>query len=148
MTASEPATDSARLRAFRAGHAEFVRAFNEGDFERACAGFRDDYEQHFPAGFTERMVRGRDAWRQFFEEFREDVEGWRITPREYIEAGPRTFVVGVENTGVGRASGLQAAIEVWDVVEVDEDDRPFRVREFLDRDEALAAAGLDAHGED
>ena len=141
MSRSEPATEPARVRAFRAGHEEFVAAFNAGDFERASGALSPDYEQRFPAGFTQRVLRGRDAWRKFFEEFGEDVERWQITPLEYIEAGPRCFVVGVENAGVGRASGLAASIKVWDVIELDEQDRAWRVREFLDRAEALAAAG-------
>jgi ketosteroid isomerase-like protein len=146
MTTSEPATESAALRAFREGHQAFVQAFNEGDFERASRGLREDYVQHFPPGFTETTLRGRDAWRSFFEEFRETVQDWRLAPFEYIEAEPRCFVVGTENAGVGRVSGLSAAMRVWDVIELDEDNRAWRAREFTDRDEALAAAEITDKG--
>jgi hypothetical protein len=145
---SEPgtATESAALKAFRRGHEAFVRAFNAGDFERASQGLSDDYVQHFPPGFTQTVVKGRDAWISFFEEFAEDLEGWKLGPFEYIEAASRCFVVGTDNEGIGRASGLSAAMRVWDVIELDENDRAWRTREFLDRDEALAAAGIDERG--
>jgi hypothetical protein len=136
-------TESPRLRLFRERHAAMVEAFNRGDFETAFGGVRDDFELHFPPGFPQRVLRGRRQLVGFYREFREDLGGWRLRPREYLEAGPRTFVIGFENEGVGRSSGLPAVAGVWDVLEVDEHDRPLRAREFFDRSEALRAAGLE-----
>ena len=137
------AAESARLRAFRAGYERFVEAFNAGDFERASAALRDDYEHHFPPGFTERTVRGRDAWLRFNEEFTATVDEWAIKAHSYLEASPRCFVVEIEGGGVGRASGAPGAMRVWQVIDLDEDDRVRRVREFTDRAQALAVAGVD-----
>jgi ketosteroid isomerase-like protein len=132
--------ESAELRAFRQAYEEFVAAFNEGDLERASGGFRDDFEHHLPPGAPERVLTGREAWIGFFGELREMLEGWQTVPREITEIGPRCFVVEYENTGTGRTSGLVALAHVWGVIELDGDGRVHRAREFLDRDEAFAAA--------
>ena len=141
--AAEPATESARLRAFREGHAAFVDAFNRGDFEAAFSGLADDFVQHFPPGFPQREVHGREGMIASYREFSEHHSGWRLQPREYHQAGPRTFLIGLENEGVGRSSGLPAAAWVWDVLEVDEEGRGIRNREFFDRSEAFRAAGIE-----
>jgi len=141
--ATEPATETPRLRAFREGHMAFVEAFNRGDFEAAFAGLRDDFVLHFPLGFPVKELHGREKVIAFYRELREDLDDWRLQPREYFQTGPRTFVIGLENEGVGRTSGLPAVAWVWDVLELDEDDRPVRADEFFDRSEAFQAAGIE-----
>jgi hypothetical protein len=72
-----------------------------------------------------------------------DISVWRATPVEYIEAGPNTFVVGLEYEGAGRASGVTTGMRTWDVIELAEAGLIRLDRQFFDRNEARAAAGLE-----
>lgn len=117
-----------------------MAGFNAGDFERASAAFRDDYEHHFALGFTESVLRGRDAWRAFFEDFFDTLEDWSVTAVEYVEISENLFVVEVDTRGFGRASGLPASVTMWEVCDVDDQLRPWRTREFVNRADAFAAA--------
>jgi hypothetical protein len=72
-----------------------------------------------------------------------DISVWRATPVEYIEAGPNTFVVGLEYEGAGRASGVTTGMRTWDVIELAEAGLIRLARQFFDRNEARAAAGLE-----
>jgi ketosteroid isomerase-like protein len=137
---SPSGVESERLRAFRIGTDRFMEAFNEGDYERAFSGTSEDFEQIFPAGFIQERLVGRRAAIEFFEDFRNDVGAWQLRAKEYIEAGSSTFIVGYETQGVGQASGISGGWREWDVVEVDEEGRTRRIRQFWDRDDALAAA--------
>jgi predicted SnoaL-like aldol condensation-catalyzing enzyme len=144
VSAPKAAGESSRLRLFRKGTEQFVAAFNAGDMKRASTALREDFEQHFPPGFTQRVVRGRDAWVEFFEEYLEDMSTWQATALELIEAGPDLFVLGLEYEGTGRSSGLATQMRTWDVIELDENGLMRRDRQFFDRNEALAAAGVEA----
>ena len=138
---SEPAEqESERLRAFRLATEKLLEAFNEGDYERAFSGASEDLEQIFPKGFVQDRLVGRRAVIRFFEEFRADVGNWRLTPNEFVELGPHTFVVGYEGQGIGKASGIVSGLDEWDVIEVDSEGRTRRITQFWDRDEALVAA--------
>jgi ketosteroid isomerase-like protein len=128
------------LRAFRTATEKLLEAFNEGDYELAFSGASEDLEQVFPKGFVQERLVGRRAVIKFFEEFRDDVGKWRLTPTEYLEAGPDTFIVGYEAQGIGQTSGIASGFPEWDVIEVDSEGRTRRIRQFWNRDEALAAA--------
>jgi hypothetical protein len=140
VSGSAAAKESERLRAFRAATEKLLEAFNEGDYERAFSGSSEDLEQIFPKGFVQDRLVGRRAVIEFFEEFRDDVGKWRLTPTEYLEASPDAFIVGYEAQGIGRTSGISSSFHEWDLIEVDEQGRTRRIRQFWDRDEALAAA--------
>ena len=138
---SEPGIEeSPQLSAFRAGHGEFAKAFNEGDFERAFAPLPDDCEIVLVPGILQERIVGRDAIINWFVEFRRDVTDWRLEPTEYIEVGPLTFLVGYEGRGMGRTSGLPAEQHLWDVYDLDHEGQVRRVRQFSSREEAEAAA--------
>ena len=137
---SATAVESPQLSAFREAAERFVAAFNDGDFERASAGFADDFEQVFPPVFPERLVRGRSAWCEFFREMRRDMETWRMDLRAVTEAGPHRFILEVDYDGVGRTSGVETKTRIWNLIDLDDRGRVRRIRDFLDRDEAMAAA--------
>ena len=87
------------------------------------------------------MLRGRDAWRAFFEDFFDTLADWSVTPVEYVAISENLFVVEVETAGFGRSTGLPASVTMWEVCDVDDQLRPWRTREFVNRAEAMAAAG-------
>lgn len=84
---------------------------------------------------------GREGYRRYMEGFLES--GWAkdltfeaTSFRDYGEA----VIVRIELTGSGRASGLDFAARVFQVVTL-RDGEIVRIEDFLDRDEALEAAG-------
>jgi predicted SnoaL-like aldol condensation-catalyzing enzyme len=142
VNVAKAAGESPQMRLVRAGTEQFVAAFNEGDMKRASRALSEDYEQHFPPGFTQRELHGPDAWVAFFEELRRDMSTWQVTPVEIIEAGHNVFVLGLEYVGEGRSSGVPSEMTTWDVIELDENGLIKSDRQFFERAEALSAAEL------
>ena len=135
------------LAEFRKGFDDYAAVFNAGDFERASRILSDDVEQHFPDAFPERMVRGRENWVRFFEEYRRDLGKWEMTLIDSFDAGPRQLIAAVEYVGVGRSSGLRTTFKSWDLVEFDEQGKVKLLRNCSDRDQATAVATARAAGE-
>ena len=70
----------------------------------------------------------------------EGFEDVRYTPEQFTEIGARVLVT-VRRTGRGSASGVAVEERQFHVFDV-ENGRIVRVRAFLEREEALEAAGL------
>lgn len=136
------AGESDELHAFRIAYEEGNRRFAAGDIEGAWAQAADDIEVYPPPGVPERVIHGREAFLAFLRGITESLDGWTMKPREFAQAGPRTFVVGRAIAGSGRASGLVAETELWQIIDLDDRARAIRVREFRDRSQAFRAAGL------
>jgi ketosteroid isomerase-like protein len=127
-----------------AQNGELVRrihaADGRGDYELALSFFAPDVvldATHMPdgqvfCGLDE--VRGHVAdWRSGWRDFQEEVE-------DVLEAGDRV-VIFYRDRGIGRSSGVETEIRyasVWDL----HDGKITRMKNFLDRDEALRHAGL------
>jgi ketosteroid isomerase-like protein len=85
-------------------------------------------------------IRGHDALTRWHERW---FEAWDETMDEIddvIEAG-EMVVTAVRVHGRGRQSGMEISQRLFHVFEV-RDDKILRVREYLDRHQALEAAGL------
>jgi len=137
-----PVAESEELRRFREAYERYIEIFNAGEFERAFSGVSEDFELHLPAGGPERTVRGREATVRFFRELRATLDDWRIEASEFHQLGPEVFLVGLEASGTGHASGVPTTTRTWEVDET-EAGRVARGRQFRDREQALAtAAGL------
>src|SRR5205807_8441765 len=131
-------------RGMSAEDVELVRRIHDadarGEYELALSFFDRDVEldaTHMPdgrvlCGFDE--VRGHIAeWRASWHNFREEVE-------EILDAGDRV-VIFYSDCGIGRSSGVETEIRyasVWDL----RDGKVARMKNFLDRNEALRHAGL------
>jgi uncharacterized protein len=125
-------------------HVELVRRIHEadarGDYEQALAHFASDVEfdaTHMPDGQVFRgLAEVRDHiadWRARWSDFEEDVE-------DIIDAGEHVVIFYCD-AGTGRSSGARTEIRyasVWDV----RDGKIWRMKNFLDRAEALRYAGL------
>jgi ketosteroid isomerase-like protein len=84
---------------------------------------------------VEEVRKGLAAYFRSFE---------RFTPRlEWIKAaaGDRTYLARVSTDTKSRESGIEADIDVFHLISV-RDDKLASLHVFLERDEALAAAGL------
>jgi ketosteroid isomerase-like protein len=117
-------------------------AFAQGDIEAALAMCQPDIqvEDHERSLETPTSYHGRDGFLTLFATVNEGFSDVRYTPEELTDVGDRVLVE-VRRTGRGRASGAQVEerqFHVWDMVA----GRAARFRVYLDRNQALEAAGL------
>lgn len=83
---------------------------------------------------------GHDGMREFFADNAESMEVFRITPEEVVDAGDRVVVIGTLLVR-GRGSGIEMTFPTATVTTV-RDGKIVHFEEFIERDKALAAAGL------
>lgn len=107
-------------------------AFAAGDVPGVLSAFADDIEWYEAEGMPYGgLHRGGEAVAQnVFGPITEDVEGFAVTPEEFIASGESVAVVA-RYTGTGRATGKpldQTAVHVWDI----EGDKIVRFRQFMD----------------
>jgi ketosteroid isomerase-like protein len=114
------------------------RGWSEGGVGGMLKFFHDDIE-YLPVE-EGGMIHGHDAMRRYFERWMEPWEEFQVGPTEFLDAGDYVFN-GVALKGRGRGSGVEVAMEYWQVWLI-RGDRAVRWEEYLDRSEALGAAGL------
>jgi ketosteroid isomerase-like protein len=107
-------------------------AFAEGDVPAVLGIFADDIEWHEAEGMPYGGVyRGGEAVAQnVFGPISQDVDGFALTPEEYMAAGDTVAVV-VNYTGTGKATGKPLdlpVVHVWDI----QGGRAVRFRQFAD----------------
>jgi ketosteroid isomerase-like protein len=117
------------------------RALNRGDLDNAVQHLHPDVELRpgIVAPDQSSLYRGRDGVKQFFATVYAAFEEQRIDIGEIIEAGDR--VLAVEGWRVRGRDGIELDFEVIDVYTF-RDGLIVRADGFVDRDEALEAAGL------
>ncbi|MDX6668621.1 MAG: uncharacterized protein QOK04_2001 [Solirubrobacteraceae bacterium] len=118
-----------------------LERFREGETESAFAHFAPDVEwvvaKEHPESTTH---RGTSAIRAYLATWSESVADWELEADEFIDAGDRVAVVG-HFRGRGKESGAELSVQVA-LVSLVREGVVVRVEEYLDRDEALAAAGV------
>jgi ketosteroid isomerase-like protein len=123
-----------------------MRDGTPGAFEDA---FRDDFHEKvevcIPGAYPEgaQTFRGLEGLRRWVDTTREVWEEWRFIPERFLDAGDRVVVL-VRVVARGGSSGVtldRETAHIWTV----RDDRVSRCEVYLDRSEAIAAAGL--HGQ-
>jgi ketosteroid isomerase-like protein len=107
-------------------------AFAQGDVPGVLGAFTDQIEWYEAEGMPYGgLHRGGEAVAQnVFGPISEDVEGFAVTPEEFMAAGDTVAVV-TRYTGTGKATGKpldQAAVHVWDI----EGGKAVRFRHFMD----------------
>ena len=120
-----------------------VEAILRGEWEQAAQLLDPDAEGHGTVGGLSEgtVVRGVTQFRQSFEQ--EDAEAWderRLEAEEFMDAGDRVVVL-VREFRRGRGSGVELRADTAVVFEV-RDGRVVRIQGYMDRAEALEAAGL------
>jgi ketosteroid isomerase-like protein len=120
-----------------------VEAILRGDWEQAAQLIDPVAEGHGTVGGLSEgeVLRGVTQFRQSFEQ--EDAEAWderRLQAEEFIDAGDRVVVL-VREFRRGRGSGIELETDTAAVFEV-RDGRVVRIQGYMDRAEALEAAGL------
>jgi ketosteroid isomerase-like protein len=117
-------------------------AFNGGDFEGALAKLHPEVEWHGTAGGVDegRVARGH---REVIEGFVQSAEAWESQTLEttrFIDAGDQVVVFWHE-VARGRKSGAEVETDTAVIYTV-EDGSVMRVDPYMDRDQALQAAGV------
>jgi ketosteroid isomerase-like protein len=136
------AVEGADTTAFRRRAEHVLEAFNRGDFEAAWGGLPEDFEFHSVPDWPDAQVaRGP---REVIDYFENDLRGtfpdWRGRIESVDEVGPGVYLNHLVMEGAGRAGGVPTTTSLFQVWEMD-GERPVRVREFLRREEAMAAGG-------
>jgi ketosteroid isomerase-like protein len=122
-----------------------VRAFFElfpGDFTRTADSLDPDVVWHGTRGGLDegQVLRGRDAWVAYMEEIQEPWKRFDVEVERIIDGGD-TVVVFMHETAESRHGGLEVQNDTAMIVKVRQG-RIFELTGYLDRDEALRAAGL------
>jgi hypothetical protein len=88
----------------------------------------------------QQVYYGPDGATQFFADWAEAWDGWRVEVEEYIDAGERVVVICRQH-GRSKATGVSVAMQfaqVWTL----EDGRAIRMEMYANPDAALEAVGL------
>ena len=123
------------------GNVEVVRrsieAYQRGDLEAALA---DVHPAIVWNPFEEAPMQGVDAVRAYLTRWESDWEDLETTTEEFIDAGDAVVAV-VHFRGRGRNSGIEVDARTYAVYTV-RDGKTVDMEEFIEREEALKAAGL------
>ena len=114
------------------------RGWNESGVEGILPFFHTDIE-YLPME-EDGIVHGHDELRRYYERWLEPWEEFEVGSTEFKDAGDYVFN-GATLRGRGRGSGVEVAMEYWQVWLI-RGDKAARWEEYLDRAEALKAAGL------
>jgi ketosteroid isomerase-like protein len=122
---------------------EAMESWLAGDLEKAAQALDPKVEFHGTVGGLQegQTATGLPQILEDFEE--EDLEAWeerRLEAEEYLDAGDNVVVL-LHEYRRGRGSGVELEAKTATVVGV-RDGRVVRMQGYLDRDAALAAAGL------
>ena len=122
---------------------EFIDAFNRRDY-RACLDAIDpEVEWHPPPDIPNAAVSiGRDALVANFQDWFAAWEDYRSVTEEILEGADGTVVVSARESARGKGSGIEfGSRRIFGVFQL-RDRKVVRQQAFLDRAEALRAAGL------
>jgi ketosteroid isomerase-like protein len=122
----------------------FLAGLERGDFTGGFATglMAEDHELIVAAEFPgRRSYRGREGLVEFVQRWAEDFERWSMQRTELIDAGNGRVFACHRQSAIGKGSGVPTEVEFFSVFEL-ENGKVVRIRHYLDRDEALEAAGL------
>jgi ketosteroid isomerase-like protein len=122
-----------------------IEAANRRDIDAVAALVSPEVEWEDAVFFSEpvRVYRGRAEFREWVNRVLEPWKSLHLEAEEITEAGDDRVLVGTLITARGKGSGVETRIRVWVVIWI-ANGKITRRRVFLDRDDALEAAGLRA----
>ena len=120
-----------------------LEAFRAGEINTALEALDPEIEWHATVGGIDegRIARGHEEVIRSFAEYFEVWERIELRADKFIDAGDNGVVVFFHEIAKGRESGVVVETDTGTVNEI-RDGKIVRVRSFMDRDEALEAAGL------
>jgi ketosteroid isomerase-like protein len=90
-------------------------------------------------------IIGRDAARAYLAEWYEMFPDLEVVPEGIIDGGPERVIVMWHVTGTAKASGVPTEMRLTMVFTI-RAGRIVRSREYMTKDEALAAVAQESHG--
>jgi ketosteroid isomerase-like protein len=122
---------------------EFMEAFNREDYAACLDAIDPDVEWHPPPDIPSAAIaNGRDALIATWQDWLGAWDDYRSIPEEILEGGADTVLVFAEESARGKDSGIKVrSRRVSGVYEL-RDGKIVRFKAYLDRAEALRAAGL------
>jgi ketosteroid isomerase-like protein len=120
-----------------------TEAMQRGDAEGALAALDPEIEWHATVGGVDegRVARGHHEVAQGFLDYFEVWERIELRAEDFIDVGGEEVVVFFHEVAKGRKSGIVVETDTGTINTV-RDGKIVRVRSYMDRDEALRAAGL------
>src|SRR3954447_1295350 len=124
------------IEAFRGGAegGDFGAAFETG-------AVAEDVEWIAVAELERRSFRGREGFIEFMRGWTEDFEGWSAQLERLVDAGDDCVIAFFHQTATGKGSGAPVEMDYAVIYEL-EGGQLVRMRAYLDRAQALEAAGL------
>jgi ketosteroid isomerase-like protein len=123
---------------------QFYERVNRDDWDGAAELVDPDIEQPGTIGGLEepRLAHGLSEIREVYERDEEAWGDYRIEPEKLIDAGDQVVVFHREYQR-GKSSGIELVTETAAVIDL-RGGRIVRIQGYMERDEALRAAGLSA----
>jgi ketosteroid isomerase-like protein len=138
---------------FRSAYEGSSAAFNQGDLDEALGALPEDLEWHAPSEDPEHTVyRGPAEITGWFRDMQSVFDEWRVEVQGVEQLSDNAVLVEHVISGTSRGAGVPVDVvtyEFWEFGPLDTNahpawdfvgKRPVRVRQFLSREEALAAA--------
>jgi ketosteroid isomerase-like protein len=118
-------------------------ALNRGGFDEALAYVDPEVEFEPPDEALERpsSFKGHEALRERWETLLEPFEGLRLEPVEFIDVDDETVITVFRIRVRGRASEVPVEAEPAYMLAI-RDGKVMRMQAYLQKDQALEAAGL------
>jgi ketosteroid isomerase-like protein len=118
-----------------------IDAWNRGDLDQWLACFAPEAEMHTTGRFADQGIyRGRAGLERYWAEIREDMEEISLLISDLRASADRVFQA-VTGRGRGKRGKVPVEQPIW-LVTTFRDGLAVRVETYVDRAEALEAAGL------
>ncbi len=117
-----------------------VAAVNEQDLDAYLACCTDDVELTTPLDGLAGVYKGAEGIRRFFSDLGDTTPDFKIEIEHLSPVGASRVLAFMRVTATGRSSGIPTATETGNIYDV-AGGRIKRIRIFVDREEALKAAG-------
>jgi ketosteroid isomerase-like protein len=118
-------------------------AFNRGDLDAWIECWADDIDYRAVEGAPDDHgpIHGKDALRDYAQDWRNTFDHFRQEPVEQIDAGDDKVIAVFRVSGRAKLSGVETDL-TYAALYTFRDGKIARGREYWTRDEALEAAGL------
>jgi ketosteroid isomerase-like protein len=119
-----------------------IAAINARDIESYRACCTENVELETPMAAVGGVYEGIDGIRRFLTDVEEAVPDWQMELDGVEEVDSKRVIAFLRNSSTGRASGVRmewSQTNVYDLV----DGKISHIRIFVDRQEALKAAGME-----
>jgi ketosteroid isomerase-like protein len=118
-----------------------IAALNERDIDGYLGCCTEDIELRTPLADIEGAYQGRDGIRRWFADIEAAAPDFRIDLEQVEGIGADRVIAYLRMSATGRSSGVALGTPTTGIYELT-DGKIGRIRIFLDRQEALEAAGL------